>query len=705
MVSTLLLVAAAALGAPAIHAPGPSIRDMVELTDLSSVSISPDGRTVIFRAETASIERNDYDLEWYAVPSDGSAPPRRLAGAGRGDWPSGVLPAQPPIWSADGRWIYYRALIDGAVEIWRTSADGALNEQETHDPANVTGFTIASNTGTMVYTVGAAREDVLRAEQAEYDGGIQIDAHVDPALALFRGSRIDGRLASERLTGFWFAHGGLLATQPLRYRAIDPGSTVDRPASEAEQALVKPPVRPFDRIDGRQILARIDSGDARGSAYLLALGVHGEIAVTKVASTTDATVCVRPQCLEHTILSASWQPGANAIVFTTSDGDGNDDLNLWDVGSGAVRTIAAGLGLLNGGRDSGLGCAASRDAVVCVAAAANEPPRLMRFDLASGQATVLADPNATLRRAGEPEFAALAWHDAQGTAFNGQLLLPHDRPAKVPLFVTYYVCDGYLRGGTGDEFPLRQLANRGIAVLCINRPPAAPGFGDQLDHYRIALAGITSAIDLLAQRGIIDRNRVGMGGLSFGGEVTAWVLTHSDLLAAASISSSLLTPTYYWFNALAGRDTPEVLQKVWHIGDPDSDAARWQAISPALNAAKIAAPLLMQLPEQEFRFNLELAARMNRGSTPVELWAFSNETHVKYQPRHKLAVYTRNLDWFDYWLNGKSDPDPAKAKQTARWQAFAKRPGWHDAAMPGASQGSPSHDRSQTSTSASVSTR
>ena len=705
MVGALLLVAAAALGTPAIHAAGPSIRETIELTDLSSLSISPDGRTVVFRAETASIERNDYDLEWYAVPSDGNAPPRRLAGAGSGDWPDGTLFAEPPTWLPDGQWIYYRALIDGAVEVWRTSADGARTEQVTHDTANVTGFAVAPGTGALIYRVGAPREAIARAEQSEYDSGIRIDAHVDPARALYRGSRIDGRLASERLTGFWFSHGGLLDAQPPRFRAIDPGSAIDRPASEAEQALVKPPARPFDTIDGRQILGRIDSGDVRGSAYLLASGVHGQIAVTGTASTTNATVCTRPQCVARTILSASWQPSANAIVFTTSDGDGNDDLNLWDVGSGAARTIAHAEGVLNGGRDSGRGCAASRDAVICVAAAANEPPRLVRFDLVSGRARVLADPNAVLRRAGEPDFASLRWRDAQGTAFSGQLLLPFYRPGRVPLFVTYYVCDGYLRGGTGDEFPLRQLADKGIAVLCINRPPAAPGFDDQLDQYRIALAGITSAIDLLAQRGIIDRDRVGMGGLSFGGEVTAWVLTHSNLLAAASISSSLLTPTYYWFNALAGRDTPEVLQKVWHIGDPDSDAARWQAISPALNAAKIAAPLLMQLPEQEFRFNLELAGRMNRGSTPVELWAFPNETHVKYQPRHKLAVYTRNLDWFDYWLNGTSDPDPAKATQTARWQAFAMHPGWHDVATPGVSHGSPSHDRSQTSTSASVSMR
>ena len=42
--------------------------------------------------------------------------------------------------------------------------------------------------------------------------------------------------------------------------------------------------------------------------------------------------------------------------------------------------------------------------------------------------------------------------------------------------------------------------------------------------------------------------------------------------------------------------------------------------------------------------------------------------HQKFQPRHKLAVYERNLDWFRFWLQGYEDPNPAKEKQYARWR-------------------------------------
>jgi hypothetical protein len=42
------------------------------------------------------------------------------------------------------------------------------------------------------------------------------------------------------------------------------------------------------------------------------------------------------------------------------------------------------------------------------------------------------------------------------------------------------------------------------------------------------------------------------------------------------------------------------------IGDPDHDRKGWRQISPAFNADRISAPFLMQVPEQEYRSNVEL---------------------------------------------------------------------------------------------------
>ena len=120
-----LLFALPALAGVAHAQRTPSMREMIELTDLSSVAISPDGRMVAFREESASIERNAHDLAWFVVPVDGSDPPRRLADAGEGNWLNGTLLSEPPVWSGDSRFILYRAVIDGEVQVWRAAADGS----------------------------------------------------------------------------------------------------------------------------------------------------------------------------------------------------------------------------------------------------------------------------------------------------------------------------------------------------------------------------------------------------------------------------------------------------------------------------------------------------------------------------------------------------------------------------------------------------
>lgn len=52
----------------------------------------------------------------------------------------------------------------------------------------------------------------------------------------------------------------------------------------------------------------------------------------------------------------------------------------------------------------------------------------------------------------------------------------------------------------------------------------------------------------------------------------------------------------------------------------------------------------------------------------ADMYVFPDEPHIKFQPRHKLAAYERNVDWFRFWLQGYEDPNPAKRPQYARWR-------------------------------------
>jgi dipeptidyl aminopeptidase/acylaminoacyl peptidase len=264
----------------------------------------------------------------------------------------------------------------------------------------------------------------------------------------------------------------------------------------------------------------------------------------------------------------------------------------------------------------------------------------------------------------------IRWKDASGQTITGQLFAARrtgDR-APAPLFINYYNCSGFVRGGFGDEWPLASLAEHGISALCINYAPLKI---DAVERYDKGLEVVRSAIDLLASEGEIDRTRVGMGGLSLGTEMTLWTAVNSDLLAAVSVSSIGHTPLGYTLRKMYD-SFPLGLRKYWQLGSPDETPERWRRLSIVFNLDKIRAPILMQLPEQEYLVTLDYAVPLVK-ERMAELYVFPNEAHNKFQPKHKLAVYERNLDWFRFWLQDFEDSDPNKAEQNKHWREMRKR--------------------------------
>ncbi len=672
------LLAVAALAAQAASIPP---RRLVEVVDIAAPSVSPDGRLVAFRAEHAIVERNTYVSTWYVQPMDGSAPPHPVGDGGvpLRDSAGGSF-EEAAVWSPDGKAIFYRALLDGRVDVWRAPADGSGAQPVTLDPADVREFSLEDGGRTLKYAVGATRDEVLRAEQREYDDGIHIDETVPVGAGLFRSSFVGGRLATQRYIGIWFARGPLLGDVPDRWREIDLQTGERRVPAEAESApaadprKVDPSILPLtvfeakDPHSGRSaVLTRADGGDRTKRSSVTRLA----ILPGKANAKAKPIRCEAAQCTGKAIGSVQWRPGGTEVLFTVTDRDAGEAQSIfrWNIATGEVHPVVAAQGFINGGRISSSTCGISATALACVSAEAVGPPRLEAVDIATGQRRVLFEPNAALAEDLQATVSShlLAWQDKDGNRFTGQLFTGRaGAMAPRPLFINYYHCTGFLRGGMGDEWPLASLAEAGIATLCIN---ASDLVADPVLRYDAALAAIASAIDLLAGQGLVDRGHVGMGGLSFGSEVTLWVAMRSNLLSAASVTSPSGTPSYYLMNLAKGDMFTTGLRRVWGLGSPTETPDRWKLLSPAYNVDSIHAPILFQMPEEEYLYALDYVMPLLRRQR-ADLYVFPNEPHRKFQPRHMLAAYQRNLDWFRFWLQGAEDADPAKAAQYARWRGM-----------------------------------
>src|SRR3546814_12796991 len=128
-----------------------------------------------------------------------------------------------------------------------------------------------------------------------------------------------------------------------------------------------------------------------------------------------------------------------------------------------------------------------------------------------------------------------------------------------------------------------------------------------------------------------------MGGLNFGSEVTLWTATHSDLLAAASITSPSIEPNYYLFNTLRHGAFFDELKKSWSLGSPDETPDRWRTVSPGHQVNMIRAPILFQMPEQKYLYSLGVSLPLIRKDL-ANLSVFPNETHQNYHRTHKMAA-------------------------------------------------------------------
>ncbi|KLJ02550.1 dipeptidyl aminopeptidase [Luteimonas sp. FCS-9] len=664
-------------GGIAAHAQSIPPRQLLEVVDFGPPVVSPDGRQVAFRVEQASIERNSYDSAWYVQAMDGGQPPRRVADGGvplRDA--AGVAAPVAASWSPDGRWLYYTALLDGRVDVWRAAADGSRAEPLTRDAADVRGYVLDADGRRLLYRVGATREAVAEAEQLEYDRGIRIDGDVPIGQGLFRAINIEGRWATQRYAGMWFGRAPLLADAPDRWKVVDLASLQVRDARAAERPPVPPAIADLDAAlprpwalvaepDGGRLAMLTRSAPPPGFRH----GLDSTLTMLPGTKARQPVPCTASACVGKALGAPQWRPQSDEVVFTVTDPLQGlaQSIHRWHVRTGVVHPVVTVRGTIGGGRAGGP-CGISAHAMACVIAEPDRPPRLERIDLQSGRREVLFDPNAALAHALSAVAPAelLRWESADGQTYTGQFLPAHAIDgAPPPLFVTYYNCGGFLRGGVGDEWPLASLAEQGIAALCINDPPGY--VFDAVQRYGRGVAGVTAAVAQLASAGRIDPARVGMGGLSFGSEVALWAAIQTDGLAAVSVTSPTVEPNYYLFNTLRGDAFFEEVQNAWGLGAPDETPERWRLLSPAYQVERIQAPVLFQMPEQEYLYALGVSLPLIRQGR-ADLYVFPNETHQKFQPRHKLAAYERNLDWFRFWLQGHEDAHPSKVGQYARWR-------------------------------------
>ncbi|WP_243396415.1 Atxe2 family lasso peptide isopeptidase [Hyphococcus luteus] len=670
---------------PAAKRSGVTANDLASLCDIVTFVLSPDGARAAYLVRQADPAADSYTQSWYLARLDGGAEPVVLTGGG--DVQLRVLPDGRRIgefenpqsaWSKDGHWFVFLRSDEGRSQLWRANPDTGVEERLTdHPSADVETFLWSGDGESLIYTLGPDRKVQAEIEEAAAKSGWLVEPE---AMLHYQGGI---RKIASRCAGFSRANlDSLFASCAGEKWVLDWRSRSSRRLREGESE---------EGDDARQtpypsLKARVYSADGvryigfenadpetfKGIAPPLRLFVAN-------AENGKKTLCNQPQCAGFTLKQAWWRETASRseVVFYALDGSGYGTASLyaWSPSDGALRTVWRS----DEARLSG--CVMARARLTCLHESWTRPPYLAAVSLETGDATTIADPNDGWRRFKFTRIEKLVYKDNAGNETHGHLVYPADYAPgeRYPLVITQYRSGGFLRGAVGDEQPIYVYAQNGMFVLSTNLPDDFDMRARVNDLWALQnrawsdtyvkareVTALENAVDILDERGLIDPKRVGITGLSYGAMITSVALTKSDYFAAASAATSFLSPTTYY---LANSEAERKSQRTILGGAPFSDAiTNWRKHSLGLNAEKVNTPYLLQSADSEYLFSVQNYLDLRAAGKPVEMIVYPDEYHVKWRPAHRLAVYRRNIDWFNFWLRGVEDDVPEKAVQYEHWR-------------------------------------
>ncbi|WP_339809965.1 prolyl oligopeptidase family serine peptidase [uncultured Imperialibacter sp.] len=344
--------------------------------------------------------------------------------------------------------------------------------------------------------------------------------------------------------------------------------------------------------------------------------------------------------------------------------DASTKVHIFDMTTGKEVMLPA----IEGGSIASVNISDSEKLARLTVSTSASPSNIYVYNFETNALTKLTDTlNPEMAASDLVEGKVVRFKSFDGTEIPGIYYQPKNAAPgdKVPALV-------WVHGGPGGQtrlsyFALIQyLVNHGYAILAVNNRGSS-GYGktfyhmDDQNHGDKDLKDCVAGKTYLASTGVIDMEKVGIIGGSYGGYMVMAALTFApeefnvgvNLFGVTNWLRTLKSIPPYW----------ESFRKSLYdeMGDPyTADSVRLYEISPLFHTEKVTKPLMVLQGANDVRVlpveSDEIVAGVKANGVPVEYVVFDDEGHGFRKKENEIKGYGKVLVFLDKYLKGEGKP-------------------------------------------------
>lgn len=660
IMSTLLAVSSLALGAeekPFSWTP----KAMMDLQGISDVQISPQSDAVLFVATEAVMteDTNRYISRIYKTKADGKEEPFLFSLYDH----SSVQPR----WSFDGKWVAFLSEREGIKNLYLIRPDGGEAMALTHSKAAVQTFAWSKDSKQIAFVMSDETE--LEKKRKKTSAAyvykertkinrlwlIDIDSLETRALTSDAYSvRGMGDFGNAIVEFDWSLDGKTIVFAYSPSLAID---DFHLDSSLAAVDVATGEISPWEKQAFYEACPRY-APDGQLVAYLSSnspkrYALDRRLAVRSADGTgyrqLAATFNESPSLFGPAFVG--WTQDGKNLLFLEPKQTKTHIVFVPVDGSPAEDSLSLKEGFL---KDATLSC--NGTAFGFVAQGSMQPPEAFIAKVEAFDPIQISHLNRSFLSYPQIKTEKFSWKSSDGMDVEGLLSYPssYKEGEQCPLLVVIHggpmgVFDETFIGITSAPYPLAAFAEAGFMIFRPN-PRGSTGYGKAFrsanfnDWGGMDFQDIMTGVDELISKKLVDAEKMGVLGWSYGGYLTAWTITQTGRFKAASMGAGLS-------NLVSLTGTTDLDRFVGDfMGDFLGTPGLYEERSPVMHAHHVVTPCLIQHGTADLRVPVaqayEFYHALRRKGKTTTLVLYPDMGHRLTDPKMHLDAMQTNLEWF-----------------------------------------------------------